>query len=209
MSLQRPNSKSTAATVRRALVVACVLSVAATCGPPFMRATAPTATARDDAPPLIDFSHAGYGGGGVPLPEVAAVVTVRPGGGDDTALLQAALDHVASLPPRADGFRGAVHLAAGRFMVAGGLRVRVGGVVLRGSSGGGRRTTVVATGTGRRTLIEVGGDGAPASAKAVRVTDKTVPAGGRTLTLESVEGLAAGDRVVVRRPSTAEWIAAL
>ena len=72
----------------------------------------------------------------MPLPEVAAVVSVRPGGGDDTALLQAALDHVASLPPRADGFRGAVLLTAGRFRVAGQLRMRASGVVLRGSSGG-------------------------------------------------------------------------
>src|SRR5829696_8556740 len=108
MSLQRPNNKSTVATVRRALAVACVLFVAATGGLPFMRATTPTAG--DDAATAIDFSHAGYGGGGVPLPEVAAVVTVRPSGGDDTARLQAALDHVASLPPRADGFRGALQL---------------------------------------------------------------------------------------------------
>jgi hypothetical protein len=41
------------------------------------------------------------------------------------------------------------------------------------------------------------------------VTDETVPAGARVLTLESVEGLNAGDRVVVTRPSTKEWIEAL
>ena len=42
----------------------------------------------------IDFSHAGYGGGGVRIPDVPAAVTVRPGGGDDGARIQAALDRV-------------------------------------------------------------------------------------------------------------------
>jgi hypothetical protein len=42
------------------------------------------------AQPAIDFSFAGYAGGGVPAPVVPAAISVRPSGGDDTALLQAA-----------------------------------------------------------------------------------------------------------------------
>ena len=41
------------------------------------------------------------------------------------------------------------------------------------------------------------------------MTDESVPAGSRTFTLESVNGLKAGDRVEITRPSTAEWIDAL
>jgi hypothetical protein len=41
------------------------------------------------------------------------------------------------------------------------------------------------------------------------VADETVPAGSLSLSLENVGGLAAGDRVVVRRPSTKEWVEAL
>jgi hypothetical protein len=164
--------------------------------------------ARDgEATPPLDFSYAGYGGGGVRLPAVRAVLRVRPTGGDDTALLQAALDRAAASPAGADGFRGAVLLAPGRFRVAGQLRLRASGVVLRGSGSG--ATTVVAAGQSRRTLIEVGADEPPQTGAVVRATDETVPAGALTLTLESVGGLAAGDRVVVTRPSTREWIAAL
>src|SRR3712207_8354790 len=47
------------------------------------------------------------------------------------------------------------------------------------------RTTVVATGRGRRTLVEIGGDEAPTSSSPVAVTDETVPAGGRTLDRKS------------------------
>jgi hypothetical protein len=135
------------------------------------------------------------------------VLRVRPTGGDDTARIQAALDRVAAMRVEGQGLRGAVLLEPGRFRVEGRLRLRASGVVLRG--GGSEVTTVVAAGQSRRALVEVGGDEPPSVGASVRVTDEKVPAGGRALTLESVEGLAAGDRVVIRRPSTKEWIAAL
>ena len=167
----------------------------------------PSSSALEVDAVVIDFSHAGYGGGGVRVPSVSDVLRVRPTGRDDTALIQAALDRVASMPMAGQGFRGAVLLEAGRFRVAGQLRLRASGVVLRGR--GSESTTVVAAGRGRRTLVEVGREEPPSTGAGLRVTDEKVPAGSRVLTLEGVEGLAAGDRVVVRRPSTKEWIEAL
>ena len=156
--------------------------------------------------PSIDFSYAGYGGGGVPIPAVAGVLSVGPTGGDDTALLQGAIDAVAAMPLGADGFRGAVVLRGGRYRVAGRLQIRSSGVVL---AGGKEPADLVATGAARRTLIEIGGTGDPATDAPVQVTDETVPAGGRSFTLETLGPLKTGDRVVIVRPSTAEWIAAL
>jgi hypothetical protein len=159
----------------------------------------------------IDFSYAGYGGGGVPVPTVPAVISVRPTGGDDTELLQQAIDHVSLLPPApgprspAPAFRGAVLLLPGRYLVAGHLEIRASGVVLRGRW----NATIAATGHGRRTLIEIGNVADVATAPPVAVTDETVPAGGMVLTLETAAGLRPGDRIVVTRPSTARWIAAL
>src|SRR5271157_2208706 len=157
------------------------------------------------AQPAIDFSYAGYGGGGVSAPTVPAAISVRPTGGDDTELLQQAIDHVSALPVRENGFRGAVLLRPGRYRVAGHLEMRTGGVVLRGSG----NATIVATGTGRRTLIEIGGVADAATGPLLNVTDETVPAGGLTLTLETAAGLRPGDRIAITRPSTAVWIAAL
>ena len=150
----------------------------------------PICAAGAAAQSAIDFSYAGYGGGGVAVPRVRAAISVRPTGGDDTALLQAAID------------RGGTIALTGRFHVAGHLQIRASGVVLRGG-------TIVATGTSRRTLIEIGGVTDPRTSAAVAVADDMVPAGGRTFTLESVEGLRNGDRVVVTRPSTLEWISSL
>ena len=152
----------------------------------------------------IDFSFAGYGGGGVPAPNVAGTILVTASGGDDTGILQAALDHVASLPVRPGGFRGAV-LLDGSFRVAGHLEMKADGVVLRGS----RRTTIIATGTSRRTLIEIGNVADAQTAPPVNVADDVVAAGGRTFTLDSIGGLHPADKVVITRPSTAEWISAL
>jgi hypothetical protein len=153
----------------------------------------------------IDFSYAGYAGGGIAAPHAAAAISVRPGGGDDTGLLQGALDHVSALPLRADGLRGAVLLGDGSYRVAGRLVIRASGVVLRGSG----KATLVAMGKGRRTLIEVGGTLDPVTAPPVQIADEMVPAGARAFTLESATGIKPGDRIVITRPSTAEWIAAI
>ena len=161
-------------------------------------------TTTPKSPVGIDFSHAGYAGGGVALPTVKSVVIVRSTGDDDTALIQGALDRVAARPVNAQGFRGAVVLAAGRFRVKGQLTMRTSGVVLRGMTG----ATIVAEGTNRRTLIEVGAKSAPKLEAEIAVT-ADAKAGSNQLVLASVEGLKTGDRIVVRRPSTAEWISAM
>ncbi|HEX8204137.1 MAG TPA: hypothetical protein VF590_26910, partial [Isosphaeraceae bacterium] len=106
---------------------------------------------------LPDFSHCGYRGGGVAIPDAPARVVLAPAEGDDGARIQAALDRVARLPADAAGLRGAVLLEAGRYDIAGGLRIAAGGVVLRGRGDGPDGTVLVARGTGRRTLIRVAG----------------------------------------------------
>lgn len=159
---------------------------------------------------IPDFSAAGYEGGGVPLPVVPARVQVSPGTGDAGPRIQAAIDYVSSLAPDRNGFRGAVVLAPGRYPIEQHLTIAASGVVLRGAGDGPDGTVLVATGTGRRTLIQVCGqadrrfDG-PSHA----VTDTYVPVGATALSLDSVAGLHVGDRVIVERPSTKAWIDAV
>ncbi|MDR1280965.1 MAG: FAD-dependent oxidoreductase, partial [Opitutaceae bacterium] len=182
---------------------------------------------------IPDFSRAGYHGGGVALPDVAVVRTLEPVAAesgstppDDGERIQAALDAVAALPANADGHRGALLLGRGVYRVADSLHVP-GGVVLRGEgSGENEGTVIIATGKKRRGLVTVGdlSLGKPASAIGTtpahigsaeiegtrrRVTDAYVPWSTKTLTLEHTESLSVGDRVVVLRPGTPEWIAGL
>ena len=46
---------------------------------------------------IPDFSHAGYGGGGVSIPTVPIKQTVWPVAGDNTANVQAAIDKLAAI----------------------------------------------------------------------------------------------------------------
>lgn len=72
---------------------------------------------------INDFSQCGYRGGTEPLPNVTALIPqsrwvyVSPGTGDDTVLIQAAIDSVEALTPDANGWRGVVYLNAGEYQL--------------------------------------------------------------------------------------------
>jgi hypothetical protein len=162
--------------------------------------------AADTAPHFpIDFSVAGFRAGG-PIPFVPARIAVAPTGADDTDLLQSALDHLASLPLGPDGFRGALLLRPGRFRVRGQLKVTAGGIVLRGSGAGAGGTVIIATGIGRRTLIEAGGSALPALGASQPIVTDPVPAGANRFAVEKATGFRVGDSVVIVRPSNEAWI---
>jgi hypothetical protein len=158
-----------------------------------------------------DFSHCGYRGGGVAIPDAPVRTVVAPAWGDNGPAIQAAIDRVSGLTADGRGLRGAVLLLAGRHEVAGSLRIAAGGVVLRGQGDGPGGTVLVATGTGRRPLIKVAGrdDRRVDPAATLRVADAYVPVDARRLRLDGAVGLRVGQTVVVEHTSTAAWIAAL
>ncbi len=85
---------------------------------------------------IMDFSYAGYMGGGVALPTVAVKKTIAPSGqDDDTDTIQSAVNEVAKLP-LVNGFRGAVLLTPGTYACSHTIRIPTSGIVLRGSSSG-------------------------------------------------------------------------
>ncbi|MFO1447033.1 MAG: hypothetical protein U1F61_02555 [Opitutaceae bacterium] len=158
---------------------------------------------------LLDFSHCGYGGGGVELPKAAVKVRLEPlAQGNDTARIQTALDEVGRLPRGADGLRGAVLLARGTYRISGTLTLAVSGVVLRGEGQTTDGTVLIATGTERRNLIEVKGTSAArvAEGRRPRITDSRVPVGARSFQVDRTDGLRVGDTVFVRRVGNAAWI---
>ena len=140
----------------------------------------------------MDFSSAGYRGGGVKLPPVAAAERLTPTAGDNTARIQAALDNAT----------GAVVLAAGEYEMAGTLCITRSGVVLRGEKG----AVIRLTGKPHR-FLEIQGtgtwheEGAPAP-----ILDAYVPAGASSFRVRGAPAFHPGDRVLVLRPVTAEWI---
>ena len=158
----------------------------------------------------LDFSNAGYGGGGVTLPNVQARVAVEPGEGDDSARIQAAIDQVSAMPQNAEGIRGAVLLKRGRFEVGTTLIIRASGVVLRGEGRGEDGTILFATGTAKRNVLEVGGPAGRLLLPArTPIADLYAPSGARRLRVDDASGFKVGDSVLVRRVGNDRWIHAI
>jgi len=158
----------------------------------------------------LDFSNAGYGGGGVALPNVQARVAVEPGEGDDSARIQAAIDQVSAMPQNAEGIRGAVLLKRGRYEVGTTLVIRASGVVLRGEGQGEDGTVLFATGTAKRNVLEIRGSGGRTLLPLRKpITDLYAPSGTRQLHVSDANGFSVGDSVVVRRVGNDRWIHAI
>jgi len=155
---------------------------------------------------IEDYSTAGYKGGTLPIPDVPVKATVSPVAGDDTSTIQAAINSVAAMPLDANGFRGAVLLNPGTYEVGTQINITTSGVVLRGSGAG--QTLIHATGVGERTIINVNGSGTRTTVSGTThtITDKYVPVGSISFTVDSTANLHVGDQVVVHRPSTQQWI---
>jgi hypothetical protein len=183
----------------------------------------------EDGNTIHDSSHAGYAGGGVPIPTVPVKVTIWPIAGDNTANVQTAIDTVSALPQDKSGFRGAVLLRAGYYKMAMPLRIQASGVVLRGEGMGDTGTILVGTGTGRPSapagaagpgggiggnqsaLVQIAGASGISMKDDTKqlVADEYVPVGARSFRVASARGFRPGDTVIVRRIGNDEWIAAV
>ena len=163
---------------------------------------------------IMDFSHAGYMGGGVALPVVPVVTTVKPSGGpDETALIQAAIDEVAK-KPLVKGFRGTVLLAPGVFICQKPISISASGIVLRGSGTGAGGSVIRMTGD-RHTAIGVGLSREGKNEKKTMddllgvetlISDAYVPSGATSFHVLSASGLRPGDWIEIRKPVTRKWV---
>ncbi len=163
---------------------------------------------------ISDCSHAGYGGGGLPIPTVPVKETIWPVAGDNTETVQAAIDKVSAFPVDKNGFRGALLLRAGYYKMATPVKIQASVVVLRGEGMGDTGTILVGTGTGRTgssggrggaggqpTLVRIAGASGWTTKDDTRqvVLDDYVPVGSRTIRVVSARDFKPGDTVIVRR----------
>jgi hypothetical protein len=154
---------------------------------------------------IMDFSFAGYMGGGVALPSVPAKVTVAPTGSDDTAVIQQAIDEVSKLE-LVGGFRGAVMLKTGAYQCNRTIAIRASGVVVRGSGSGPNGTVIKLEGE-PHVGFSISGSGLTKRIGApIRITDAYVPSGATSFNLETAAELKPGDIFLINRPVTAAWV---
>jgi len=168
---------------------------------------------------IPDFSHAGYQGGGVPLPRIPVVKSISPVAGDNTAHIQNALFEVGLLPRDAAGFRGALQLSAGKYEIRGTIKLGFDGVVLRGAGDGedpATSTILWATGNSpnQRTVLLAGGGGTSRWRDEVANTRRdiisdSVLAGSRCFEVSDTAPFAVGDNIIIYHPCTEGWLEAI
>lgn len=154
---------------------------------------------------LPDFSGVGYGGGKKEIPHVPVIKVIKSADSNSQEIIQAAIDEVAKLPLDKNGFRGAVLLRKGIYQIPGTVKITSSGIVIRGE---GSQTKLIATGKTQRNLLSISGTGALQEIQGTRtkILDAYVPVGAKSFTVSSVDKLKIGDRIVVYRPGTDNWI---
>ena len=151
----------------------------------------------------MDYSTCGYHASEQAIPNVRVVARVSPTGSDCTALLQQAIDQVAMLKPDANGHRGTILLGEGVYAISEPLRITTSGIVLRGT--GRNKTRLIKHGVDRGAMIYVEGVAPSYAFDTIRVADEKIAAGSTTLTIKG-GNLKTGERILITRPCTKEWI---
>lgn len=154
---------------------------------------------------IPDYSYCGYKASEEEIPTVPVKIIVPPMDADATATIQSAIDAVAKMPLDKNGFRGAVLLSKGVYHVLGQLLINQSGIVLRGFGAQGQ-TIVRGEGTDRDGLIRILGKNNKQLEPQQNITDKYVPVNATSFGVDNASTYHIGDKIIIRRPSTKEWI---
>lgn len=154
---------------------------------------------------IMDFSYAGYMGGGVSIPSVEAKITLSPSDGDNTEAIQNAIDEVSKMK-LINGFRGAVLLKPGTYNCEQPIAINASGVVLRGSGQGSDGTVINMTGNPHvcisvRNKVNYNTIGIP-----VGFADAYVPSGSSIFNLSDASMFKVGDTIRIIKPVTEAWV---
>ncbi|MEX2396392.1 MAG: SusE domain-containing protein, partial [Balneolales bacterium] len=166
---------------------------------------------------IPDFSHAGYRGGGISLPEMPVRITLDPSqSGDDYEQIQQAIDDVGAMEKDENGHRGAVLLNPGSYHISKRLEINHSGVVLRGSGDDinpSENTVIHAVKTIGDVSVQVGTGNidwniASGSPLTPIVTD-FIPVGSRIFEVDDASSFEVGDDIILFHRATQEWIEAV
>ena len=158
---------------------------------------------------IPDFSRVGYSGGDKNIPDVPIVKTIEPAAdGTSEVIIQSAIDELSKKSLNKDGFRGTILLKKGTYKIPEEIKIENSGIVLRGEGDNSNGTRLVAQSKKQVSLIHVSGKGNITEIKntRVKITDEYVSVGSFSFTVSSVVGLNKGDKIIVFRPGTEQWI---
>jgi len=168
---------------------------------------------------IMDFSSAGYMGGGVAFPNVPVKKNVHPpaNNADATDIIQAAIDAVAALPVEND-FHGAVLLEPGTYYCDREIRISTSGIVIRGSGSGEENASIIRmTGDKKHPAININSEAAQRGGSGgagyiepndlrTTINEDYIPSGANSFKVASAKGFTIGDIIQIRRKTTEGWV---
>lgn len=154
---------------------------------------------------IMDFSYAGYMGGGIAIPTVPVKITVEPSSGDNSSTIQQAIDQVATMK-LVNGIRGAVLLKPGTYNCERPITITASGVVLQGSGAAESGSIINMTGSPHAGIIVKGNVTTKATKITSTIADQYVPAGAVSFELRNAKSFSTGDTIRISRPITDAWV---
>lgn len=154
---------------------------------------------------MLDFSYAGYMGGGVAIPSPTVAITLNAIPGDNAGAIQQAIDQVSNMP-LVNGFRGAVLLKPGKYDCSKTINITASGIVLRGSGSGIDGTILNMTGAPHLCVAIKGNIKSSTVGSATTISDRYVPAAAYSFSVANATGFKAGDTIRIIRPVTGAWV---
>lgn len=158
---------------------------------------------------IPDFSRVGYHHSNKPIPYYPVIKVVHPiKDADNRQNIQNAVDEISRMKPDENGHRGTILLKRGTYEIHGSIHITVGGIVLMGEGENINETRLLAVGKERFSLIRVSGSGRMEEVPGSRtkITDGFVPVGTHSFNVSSSAIYNVGDRIIVYRPGTQNWI---
>jgi hypothetical protein len=154
---------------------------------------------------IMDFSYAGYMGGGVKIPAVDVKIILNPIAGDNSAAIQQAIDEVSKMK-LVNGFRGTVLLKPGVYDCEKPLVISASGVVLRGSGFYEKGTVLNLTGKPHAAVTVRGDVKSRVVGEPTIIADKYVPSGTTAFSIKDASLFKVGDTIRITRPINDNWI---
>lgn len=153
---------------------------------------------------VLDFSSCGYRSSEKDIPAIPNKIFVSHQEGDCSGAIQRAINYVSSLSPDKNGFRGAVLLDKGVFNLEKSIFISKSGVVLRGTDK--NHTILIKRGADRGALVYIEGQNDMTVIDTLSITSSYIPVNARAMSVTPNSKVKKGDRVMIYRPSTTQWI---
>lgn len=153
----------------------------------------------------MDFSYAGYKGGGVKIPSPAVAITLSPMEGDNTNHIQDAINELAK-SQLVNGLRGVLLLKPGIYNCERTISINESGIILRGSGSGESGTIINMTGKPHVCISVRGRVVFKKSGISSKLADSDVSSGSFSFNVTNVQGFNIGDTIRITKPVTDAWV---